>query len=159
MPPIFIAREGGPDLFPVASVVGCILTVIFGKHLHNESATDPKVLMAIDRAWRILVSLGCLPAAIGIYSRLTIPETPRFTMDIERNVRQAATDIDVFLRTGGFHYDPDSVVVRAVAPKASPRDFWRYITRWPNLKVLVGCAYSWFAIDVGASSLGRTPIV
>lgn len=46
--------------------------------------------MAIDRTWRLLLGLGCIPAAIALYFRLTIPETPRYTMDIERNVKQVS---------------------------------------------------------------------
>lgn len=89
-----------------------------------------------------------MPAAVALYFRLTIPETPRFTMDIERNVNQAVDDIERFLSTGGYKFDPDSVVVRVIAPRASPRDFLDYFSRWENGKVLLGCAYSWFAIDV-----------
>lgn len=69
-------------------------------------------------------------------------------MDVERNVKQAVDDIDRFLTTGGYAYDPDSIVVRVIAPKATLRDFLRYFSRWNNMKILLGCAYSWFAIDV-----------
>lgn len=44
-------------------------------------------------------------------------------MDIERNVRQAAQDVDTFLTTGTFVVDPDAIVQRAAAPRASRRDF------------------------------------
>ncbi|KAH8980886.1 major facilitator superfamily domain-containing protein [Lactarius akahatsu] len=48
----------------------------------------------VDYCWRILIGLGCVPGVIALYFRLTIPETPRFTMDIDRDVQRAATDID-----------------------------------------------------------------
>lgn len=99
--------------------------------------------------WRILIGLGCVPGCIALYFRLTIPETPRFTMDIERNVQQAASDIEGVLNRGGqFSVDPDAVVQRAVAPRASWADFRAYFGRWENGKVLFGTAYSWFALDV-----------
>ena len=74
-------------------------------------------------------------------------------MDIERNVKQAVDDIDNFLKTGAYSYDPESVVVRVVSPKASPCDFLKLFSQWENQKLLLGCAYSWFAIDVSATPL------
>ena len=101
--------------------------------------------------WRILIGLGCVPACFALYFRLTIPETPRFTMDIERNVTQAAQDVDNFLTSGTFYVDPDASIERVNAPKASKADFLRYFSRWENGKLLLGTAYSWFALDVSRS--------
>ena len=53
-----------------------------------ELAAVASLYRLIDRSWRILLSFGCLPAVVALYFRLTIPETPRFTMDVERNVTQ-----------------------------------------------------------------------
>ena len=69
-------------------------------------------------------------------------------MDIERNVQQAAADIDRLLETGDFQIDRDEVVQRVDAPKATKEDFITYFSRWENLKILIGTAYSWFALDV-----------
>lgn len=98
--------------------------------------------------WRILIGLGSVPGVIALYFRLTIPETPRFTMDIERNVNQATQDVDNFLSTGTYTVDPDARIERVQAPKATKRDFLAYYSKWKNLKVLIGTAYSWFALDV-----------
>lgn len=98
--------------------------------------------------WRILIGLGCIPACIALYFRLTIPETPRFTMDIERNVQQAASDVENYLTTGTFVVDPDAVVQHVIAPKATRRDFIAHFSKWENLKVLIGTSWSWFALDV-----------
>jgi PHS family inorganic phosphate transporter-like MFS transporter len=102
----------------------------------------------VDYMWRLLIGLGCIPGVIGLYFRLTIPETPRFTMDIERNVRQATQDIGTVLSTGKFVVDPDAVIQRVQAPKASRRDFMAYFSKWENLKIIIGTSYSWFALDV-----------
>lgn len=98
--------------------------------------------------WRILIGLGCIPGVIALYFRLTIPETPRFTMDIERNVQQASQDVDNFLTSGTFYVDPDAAIERVNAPKATRRDFLNYFSKWENLKTLIGTSYSWFALDV-----------
>jgi PHS family inorganic phosphate transporter-like MFS transporter len=102
----------------------------------------------VDYMWRLLIGLGCVPAAIALYFRLTIPETPRFTMDIQRNVDQASKDVEAFLTRGSYFVDPDAVTTRGDAPRASRHDFLAYFSKWANFKVLFGCAYSWFALDV-----------
>lgn len=76
-------------------------------------------------------------------------------MDIERNVKQAATDVDAFLSTGHYVHDyehPHQVAVEA--PKATRRDFAAHYRQWKNFKVLFGAAYSWFALDVAFYGLG-----
>ncbi|CAG8537295.1 3218_t:CDS:2, partial [Acaulospora morrowiae] len=56
----------------------------------------------IDYAWRIVTGVGAIPGFVALYFRMTIPETPRFTMDIERNVDQAVQDINSVLQTGSY---------------------------------------------------------
>lgn len=109
---------------------------------------DPKNLVTIDTMWRLLIGLGCVPGVIALYYRLTIPETPRFTMDIARNVYQAADDVDNFLKSGTFVVNPDAFIQRVKAPKASRKDFRRHFSQWKNKKILIGTCWSWFAIDV-----------
>ncbi|KAK4054451.1 hypothetical protein OIV83_000945 [Microbotryomycetes sp. JL201] len=109
---------------------------------------------ALDHCWRLLIGLGAVPGAVALYFRLTLPETPRFTMDIERNVKQAATDVDAFLSTGGYVHDEAQIVVKADAPKATRRDFFNHFSKWENGKVLLGCAWSWFALDIAFYGLG-----
>ena len=69
----------------------------------------------VDYMWRLLIGLGCVPGAVALYFRLTIPETPRFTMDIACDVQQAARDVGDFLNTGAYYVDPDAVAQRAQA--------------------------------------------
>ncbi|KZT57934.1 MFS general substrate transporter [Calocera cornea HHB12733] len=108
----------------------------------------------VDYCWRLLIGLGAVPGVIALYFRLTIPETPRYTMDVERNVIQATTDVENFMTTGTYEYDPDAIVQRAVAPKATRRDFINYFSQWKNGKILLGTAYSWFALDIAFYGLG-----
>jgi len=102
--------------------------------------------------WRLLIGLGSVPAAVALYFRLTIPETPRFTMDIERNIEQASHDISNVIHEQVYH-NLESVV-RIQAPKASVADFKAYFGQPKNFKVLFATAYSWFAIDVRSFSFG-----
>ncbi|KAJ7182202.1 phosphate transporter [Mycena crocata] len=135
-----------------AVLVAFIITAAY----KNAILNDPGVtqLNHVDYMWRLLIGLGCVPGVIALYFRLTIPETPRFTMDIERNVQQAADDIQNVLTTGRFNEDPDAVVQRADAPRASWADFGRHFGKWENMKVLIGTSYSWFALDIAFYGLG-----
>lgn len=102
----------------------------------------------LDAMWRLIIGLGCVPAAVALYFRLTISETPRFTIDIEHNIKQAQRDIhDTFHeRNSSDHSEVD--VQRVQAPLFTVKDFTAYFSRWKNFKVLFATAYSWFALDV-----------
>ena len=131
-----------------ASLVAFIIVRAYKSSILND---DTQTYPHIDQMWRILIGLGCVPGVIALYFRLTIPETPRFTMDIERNVQQASQDVDNFLSTGTYYVDPDAAIERVQAPKATTSDFMSYFGRWENLKTLIGTSYSWFALDVSES--------
>jgi PHS family inorganic phosphate transporter-like MFS transporter len=128
-----------------AALVSLVVVAAFKNKIINDNFA---VLKHVDYCWRLLIGLGCIPGVVALYFRLTIPETPRFTMDIERNVRQATQDIENVLATGQFYVDEDAAVQRVQAPKASRKDFLAHFGKWENGKVLLGTAYSWFALDV-----------
>ncbi|KAF8556193.1 phosphate permease [Imleria badia] len=136
----------------VSSLVGIVVVAAYKDAILKApypSATP------VDYTWRLLIGLGCVPGVIALYFRLTIPETPRFTMDVERNVEQAAQDIENVLTTGKYVEDDDAVVSQRVkAPRASRADFIAHFSKWENGKVLLGTAYSWFALDIAFYGLG-----
>ncbi|KAI0046572.1 MFS general substrate transporter [Auriscalpium vulgare] len=120
---------------------------------------SPETLAHVDYCWRLLIGLGCVPGVMALYFRLTIPETPRFTMDVERNVHKACRNIQDVLSANGinpgvWYADEDAVAMQAEAPRASLYDFYAYFRKWRNLKVLVGTAYSWFVLDIAFYGLG-----
>ncbi|KAJ7744744.1 phosphate permease [Mycena maculata] len=112
---------------------------------------SPSTINHVDYAWRLLLGLGCVPAVIALYFRLTIPETPRFTMDIERNVMRAQRDIKGL--AGAPTNDPYAMDRPADTPRATTQDFLSFFGKWENLRVLIGTSYSWFAIDVAFYTL------
>ena len=111
---------------------------------------DYPATVPVDSAWRLLIGFGGFSGLIAFYFRFTIPETPRFTMDIQRNITQATRDINYILSVN--RYTARGVVGEEIirTPRASLADFKRYFSKWKNLKVLIGTAYSWFALDVSA---------
>ena len=125
----------------------------FKTKILQDAPTD---LEHIDYCWRILIGGGCVPGVVALYFRLTIPETPRFTMDVERNVKQACRNVEAVLSANGvepgvWRVDRRASTERTDAPKASIRDFKEYFGQWKNARVLFGTAYSWFALDVRTS--------
>ncbi|KAI4521233.1 phosphate permease [Schizophyllum commune Loenen D] len=134
-----------------AALIALIVTAAYKDSILGDNTAT---MDHVDYCWRILIGLGCVPGCIALYFRLTIPETPRYTMDIERNVQQAADDITNVLTTGKFKHDDDVVMQRAEAPKASWADFRHHFSQWSNLKVLIGAAWSWFALDIAFYGLG-----
>lgn len=112
--------------------------------MHGPATKPP----AVDYCWRLLIGFGCVPGCIALYFRLTIPETPRFTLDIERNMRQALRDVDGNWKGVEAPVDNSVVTHKIDVPKASWADFRSHFGQWKNGKVLLGTAWSWFALDV-----------
>ena len=80
-------------------------------------------------------------------------------MDVERNVKQASQDIENVISTGQFYVDDEAAVQRVQAPKASRRDFMAHFGKWENGKVLLGTAYSWFALHDRFSIMFCGPVL
>ncbi|KXN91277.1 Inorganic phosphate transporter PHO84 [Leucoagaricus sp. SymC.cos] len=135
-----------------AALVAFIITVAYKRSILEAPMTDD--VANIDPMWRLLLGLGCVPGVIALYFRLTIPETPRFTMDIERNIQQASSDIKAVIAGNCGVRDVDVAIMRADAPRATWGDFARYFSQWENFKILFGTAYSWFALDIAFYGLG-----
>ncbi|KAI1304474.1 major facilitator superfamily domain-containing protein [Xylaria venustula] len=112
--------------------------------------------VAVDKMWRALVGFGAVPAAIALYYRLTIPETPRYTFDVARDVEKANEDVKAYMsgKHEGHPEDVARVQSRATAqeqmqvPKASWSDFIRHYSIRRNALLLFGTAGSWFVLDV-----------
>jgi len=97
---------------------------------------------AVDKIWRIIIGFGAVPACVALYFRLTIPETPRYTFDVSRSVREVADDIEAVRHA-------DSPPAEKRTDKASWKEFGTHYRKWKNLKVLLGAALSWFFLVRG----------
>lgn len=125
----------------VASIISCIVVAAYKDSIIGDVSPN---FTAVDKTWRILIGMGCVPGVIALYFRLTIPETPRFTMDIERNIQQASRDIEQMLALDSTDIGNQKLDV----PVASWADFRAHFGQWKYMKVLIGTSYSWFALDV-----------
>ncbi|KAG0031109.1 Inorganic phosphate transporter pho84 [Podila clonocystis] len=67
----------------------------------------------LDYVWRLLIGLGCVPALVAVYFRMTIPETPRFVLDVENNLNKAEIDVaNVFKTRNALQSDRDTFADR-----------------------------------------------
>lgn len=136
-----------------AGIVGLCTTAAFKSAIQYDQTN-------LDYVWRIVIGLGAIPGVCALYYRLTIPETPRYTIDIENKFDKGISDAKAFVEKGASSgdYADAAAVVAATNPeqpaKASWADFRRHFGQWRYGKVLFGTAYSWFALDVAWYGLG-----
>lgn len=60
---------------------------------NSITSSDPLSYLQIDHIWRIIVAFGAVPGLLAIYFRMTIPESPRFTIDIKGNAAKANENV------------------------------------------------------------------
>lgn len=149
-----------------AALVALITTVGFKKSFLDANEGWPSCRddcqLAGDRAWRIIVGFGGVPAVFALYYRITIPETPRYTFDIGRDIEKAQADIMAYVNNEKEGVvDPISqqntkakMGKNLAAPKASWPDVFSYFSQWKNFKVIFSTTASWFFIDLAFYGLG-----
>ncbi|KAH3682551.1 hypothetical protein WICPIJ_006482 [Wickerhamomyces pijperi] len=164
------ANQGWGQLF--GGIVAIICVAGYKDSLINANSASEcgyKCIKACDQMWRILIGFGCVPGAISLYFRLTIPESPRYTLDVEYDIEKAAADTAKFA-AGDLGNAEDAAVqqlrvserVKAEViqpPKASFSDFCRHFSQWKHMKILIGTAGSWFMLDVAYYGLGLNSAV
>lgn len=125
-----------------AAIVTLIILAIF------KGAVNADVYN-LDYVWRLCIGLGAVPAVATVYLRFSMPESPRYSLDVERDVEAAAA------AKGQEVSDELSKQYTKVENK---RDHWAefraYFGQWKHLKVLLGTALSWFLLDIAFYGLG-----
>jgi PHS family inorganic phosphate transporter-like MFS transporter len=62
------------------------------QNMHYCPRTNDECFRSIDRLWRLVVGIGIIPAVIALAFRFTIPESPRYTLDILQNTQDTLED-------------------------------------------------------------------
>ncbi|ROW05861.1 hypothetical protein VMCG_05296 [Cytospora schulzeri] len=113
--------------------------------------------VAVDKMWRTLIGFGAVPGCIALYYRLTIPETPRYTFDVKKDVERADEDVKFYVSGKRGEATVDEVARLAAQknatetmgiPKASFSDFMRHYAKPKNGLLLAGTALSWCFLDI-----------
>jgi len=142
-----------------AALVMLFVTLGFKKSLEvapDLGSCTGDCAVAVDKMWRIVIGLGAVPGCVALYYRLTIPETPRYTFDVQRDIEQGTDDIEAF-KKGEPKGQPDEITrvagqqeaeKKMEIPKASWRDFLRHYSKRKNAMLLAGTALSWCFLDI-----------
>lgn len=92
-----------------------------------------------DIAWRIMLGVGAIPAAAVIWMRRKMPESPRYTAQVQGQAQKAQENLRDF---AGTH----STAVES-ADRPASLTFWQFISNRRYLITLIGTAGTWFLFD------------
>jgi MFS transporter, PHS family, inorganic phosphate transporter len=88
---------------PVGQLLGNIVAIVavakFRDQINHDA--DPlnctgSCLHAVDQIWRWVVGFGAIPPIFAVGFRLWIPESPRYTFEVERDPTVAQDDVNRF---------------------------------------------------------------
>lgn len=97
-----------------------------------------------DVAWRLILMIGSVPAAMTYYWRMMMPETARYTALVEQNVLQAAKDMEKVLDISITDIVEENPVPPTMhAYSLLSKDFFRYHGR-----DLFACSANWLLVDI-----------
>ncbi|GAB4828464.1 Probable inorganic phosphate transporter 1-9 [Ancistrocladus abbreviatus] len=126
----------------VSSIVTMIVCSIFN---HATSHPPPdRTPHSADWAWRIILMIGAVPAALTFYWRMLMPETARYTALVERNVIQAAKDMENLMDLSMTQVVEDS---RSIPLPSSTYPLFSKQFLHRHGSHLFGCAATWFLLD------------
>ncbi|KAF9682603.1 hypothetical protein SADUNF_Sadunf05G0126100 [Salix dunnii] len=99
-----------------------------------------------DYVWRIILMLGALPAALTYYSRMKMPETPRYTALVAKNAEKASQDMSKVM---GMEVEAQKDIgeEKVINKRNSFGLLSREFLRRHGLHLL-GTASTWFLLDI-----------
>ena len=131
----------------LAASVSTILLLIFKNNINS----NPNYYL--DIVWRLCVAIGCIPGIFALYARLTIPESPRFSNDVNNDLLKATKDTH---KVHNLPFDeskqgtPNTFTsATTVRSKYADVTFYQYFSKYENLKGLVAMSFCWFVLDIG----------
>ncbi|KAK9693756.1 hypothetical protein K7432_013754 [Basidiobolus ranarum] len=121
-------------------LVGALFTVMALAIFQSAIRADQNNL---DYVWRLMLAFGCVPALFTVYFRLTMPESPRYTLEVNGNIEQATKDMINILG----EQEKERIETQQKITKVQS-SFTEYFGQWKNLKILLGTSLSWFFLDI-----------
>ncbi|CAL9748084.1 unnamed protein product [Musa acuminata subsp. burmannicoides] len=100
---------------------------------------------AADLAWRIILMIGAIPAALTFYWRITMPETARYTALVEQDVIKATNDMGKVL----VDFDMETSEVSG-GPRRPAPTYGLFSKQFMGRhgRNLFACAMAWFLVDI-----------
>jgi phosphate:H+ symporter len=132
-----------------AAIVTIILLAIFKDAVNADT-------MNLEYVWRLCIGLGAVPAVATIYLRFTMPESPRYALNVNHDVEQAAAAIAI--KGDQLEEAAANATMERTIHTEEKRDHWAefraYFGQWRHLRVLLGTSLSWFFLDIAFYGLG-----
>ncbi|KAH9812143.1 inorganic phosphate transporter [Melampsora americana] len=159
-----------------ASIVSLIVVKLFERSIKSDLIPGSSV----ENCWRFLIGFGAIPASCALYFRLTIGESERYKIETEDHTGVVEEDQRGFLNDTALELqesgsikdhernddtevedddetettDKDVVSFSNLHSHQTSNSFWSHYRQWKHFKVLFGCAWSWFALDLAFYGLG-----
>ncbi|KAJ0024944.1 hypothetical protein Pint_09183 [Pistacia integerrima] len=124
-----------------SSMVTMVVCKIFER---ASNASGDQTPPGTDIAWRLILMLGSIPAALTYYWRMMMPETARYTALVEQNVLQAAKDMEKVL-------DVSMSQIAEEFPLSPKPPSYNLLSRKfirQHGRDLFACSTSWFLVDI-----------
>ncbi|XP_027347433.1 probable inorganic phosphate transporter 1-9 [Abrus precatorius] len=121
------------------TIIVCSIFRAASKHLsplHTPSDADV--------AWRLILMLGSVPAAMTYYWRMIMPETARYTALVEQNVMQAAIDMERVLDVTLSQIAEE----HPLPPHPHPYPLFSREFLRRHGRDLFACSSTWFLVDI-----------
>nr|QWT68772.1 inorganic phosphate transporter 7 [Astragalus sinicus] len=131
----------GFGILASAMVTMAVCSIFRSAHKPSSAHDTPP---EADVAWRLILMIGAVPAAMTYYWRMMMPETARYTALVEQNVLQAAKDMEKVMDVSINQIVEENV--EPPTPHAYPllsREFLRQHGR-----DLFACSANWFLVDI-----------
>lgn len=171
---VFSAQAIG---YATANIVALIVTVIA-----RRMNPDPSP-RTVDQIWRWVIGLSLIPAFIAVLMRLTIPESPRYTLDVADNIAKAFDETNRFNKAnlepawvkqanidtvGAAIFGERDFTENEASSMAGPEETLdvidsdqskirgkQYFIKERNWLLLLGTASCWFLLDIGFFALSQ----
>lgn len=134
------------------------------------------ILSTLDSVWRWVVGVGCIPALLAILWRFSIPESPRYTMDVADDPKQAimatrrqfrrtarllesrnvsSDEGDTLVSSNPRSFPASPALVASLDPaEEKESNFWTFFFVEGNIRYLAATSFCWFLLDFCFYALG-----
>lgn len=135
-----------------------------------------QIMSTLDSVWRWVIGVGCIPALLAILWRFSVPESPRYTMDVVDDPKQAimatkrqfprtaqllesvnvSSDEGDTLAPSNPRSFPTSPALAATPDPAQDNEssFWTFFFVEGNIRYLAATSICWFLLDFCFYGLG-----
>ncbi|CDY33652.1 BnaC08g19520D [Brassica napus] len=134
----------------VSSAVTMAVCVAFKRGGGGGSLDEEEAPPEADVAWRLILMIGALPAALTFYWRMLMPETARYTALVENNIVQAAKDMERVMSITDDISDETTTETPPPPPPPLPPSYTLFSLRFLRLhgRDLFAASVNWFLVDV-----------